>query len=119
MPRQPFSIFCIIIGFLIATLGALVLFAQCIEWWSFGNWNPVSVRYAFDYFEIQPPYFISTALGMHKIFRWARDGILDLPLNITLLGVGGFIAVIGGMHAQQTAKKAGTKKQIEAPPRRD
>ena len=108
MPRQPiFTISCVITGFVIGTLGALVLFAQWIEWFSFGNWNPISVRYAFDYFGIQPPHFISTALGFRKIFNWLRDGFLDLPLSVVLLGIGGLIAAIGGKQAQ--AKKAREK----------
>jgi len=73
MRRQPiFTISCMITGLVIGALGALVLFAQWIEWFSFGNWNPISVRYAFDYFGFQPPHFISTALGVQKI-----DGALD------------------------------------------
>ena len=108
MPRQPiFTISCVITGFVIGMLGALVLFAQWIEWFSFGNWNPISVRYAFDYFGIQPPHFISTALGIGKIFNWLGDGFLDLPLSVVLLGTGGLIAAIGGTHAQ--AKKAREK----------
>lgn len=110
MLRQPiFAISCMITGLVIGALGALVLFAQWIEWFSFGNWNPISVRYAFDYFAIQLPHFISRALGVQKIFNWLRDGFLDLPLSIILLGTGGLIAAIGGKLGQQTANKAREK----------
>ena len=75
MQRQPiFAISCMIAGFVIGALGVLVLFAQWIEWFNFGNWNPISVRYAFHYFGIQPPHFTSAALGIYKIFNWLRDG---------------------------------------------
>lgn len=103
MPRQPpFTIFCMITGFVIAALGVSVLFAQCIEWLSYGNWNPVSIGYAFGYFDIQPPHFISTASGIQKTFNWLRDKFLDLPLSIILLGIGGLIAAMGGTYFRQT-----------------
>jgi len=110
MPRQPlFTVCCMIIGIVIGALGALVLFAQCMQWLSFGNWNSVSVRYAFDYFAIHPPH-ISTALGILKIFNWLRDRLLDLPLSIVLLGIGCLIAAMA-RHAQHRAKKAREKSQ--------
>jgi hypothetical protein len=108
MRKQPvFTISLMITGFVIGALGVLVLFAQWIEWFSFGNWNPISVRYAFDYFGIQPPHFISTALGVQKSLNWLRNGVLDLPLSVVLLGTGGLIAAIGGKHAP--AKRAREK----------
>ena len=110
MLRQPpFTIFCMITGFVIAALGALVLFAQCMEWLSFGNWNPVSVRYALNYFAIHPPHFVSSAFGIPNIFNWLQDGFLNLPLSIVLLGIGGLIAAIGVRHAQQKGKEAREK----------
>lgn len=94
MTRRPlFAVLCVITGFAIGAFGALVLFAQFIEWRSFGNWNPVSIRYALDYFEVQPPHFIAS--GFQKIFNWRRDGFLDLPLSIVLLCIGSFIVVVG------------------------
>jgi hypothetical protein len=99
-----FTIFCVLIGLAIAALGVLVVCAQCIEWWNFGNWNPVSVRYAVEYFERQPSHFISRALGVLKIFNWLREEFLDLPLSVILLGIGSLIAAIGGKQALQTAK---------------
>ena len=98
-----------ILGFAIGALGMLVVFAQCIEWWSFGNWNQVSVRYAFEYFTRQSPNFILTALDVPRIFNWLRDGLLNLPLSIVLLGIGGLITAIGGIRAQRTAKNAREK----------
>jgi hypothetical protein len=112
MPRKPlFTIFCMIAGFIIGALGALVLFAQCLEWWSFGNWNPVSVRYALNYFAIHPPHFVSTAFGIQRIFNSLEDEFLNLPLSIVLLGIGGLIAAIGAKHAQQRGKKAREKSK--------
>jgi hypothetical protein len=104
-----FTVFCVITGFIIGALGALVLFAQCTEWLSFGNWNPVSVRYALNYFAIHPPHFVSSASGIQKIFNWLQDGFLNLPLSIVLLGLGGLIAAVGAKHAQQRGKKAREK----------
>ncbi len=91
-----------ITGLVIGALGALVLFAQWIEWFSFGNWNPISVGYAFDYFGLQSPHFISATLGIQRIFNWLCDAFFDLPLSLVLLGIGGLIAIIGGVHAQAT-----------------
>src|ERR1700733_281211 len=106
MPRQTlFSIICLILGFAIGALGMLVVFAQCIEWWSFGNWNQVSVRYAFEYFTRHSPNLILTAsLDISKIFNRLRDGLLNLPLSIVLLGIGCLITAIGRIRARQTAK---------------
>jgi hypothetical protein len=98
-----------IAGFTIGGLGALVLFAQCTEWLSFGNWNPVSVRYALNYFAIHRPHFVSTASSIQKIFNWLQDGFLDLPLSIVLLGIGGLIAAMGVKHAQQRGKRVREK----------
>lgn len=98
-----------ITGFIIGALGALVLFAQCIEWWSFGNWNPVSVHYALNYFAIHLPHFVSTATGIQKMFNWLEDGFLNLPLSIVLLGIGGLIAAMGAKQAQQRGKRAREK----------
>ena len=109
MPRQPLlTIFCMITAFIIGALGALVLFAQSMEWLSFGNWNPVSVRYALNYFAIHPPYLVSSA-GIQKIFKWLQDGFLDLPLSIAFLGIGGLIAAVGAKYAQQRGKRAREK----------
>ncbi len=68
-------------GILISVLGGFVLFAQFIEWDTFGNWNPVSVQYVFDYFGIVVPHFASI-------------GFSRLPLSITLLVGGGLIAAV-------------------------
>lgn len=113
MPRGPlFTIFCMIAGFAIGALGALVLFAQCAEWWSFGNWNPVSIRYAFDYFEIQPPHFNSTTLGIQKIFNWLRDGFLNLPLSIVLLGIGSLLAAVGTTTLAKNRADSGHSSKV-------
>jgi hypothetical protein len=80
--KQPlFTSFFMITGFIIAALGTLVLFAQCMEWFSFGNWNSVSVQYAFGYFDIRVPHFISICFSR-------------LPLSVTLLVVGGLTAAV-------------------------
>jgi len=105
LSKPPFAIFCMITGFVIGALGVLVLLAQCAEWLSFGNWNPVPVMYAFDYFDIQLPHFISTASGIQKILYGFRAGFSHLPLSITLLGIGGLIAAMGGKHVQHRAKR--------------
>jgi hypothetical protein len=111
MPRQPLFTICFIAGFVIGTLGGLVLSAQCIEWLSFGNWNPVSVQYALNYFAIHAPHFVSPGTGIHKMFNWLEDGFLELPLSIVLLGIGGLSAAIGAKHGQQRGKKAREKSK--------
>jgi hypothetical protein len=105
MPRLPlFTIFCMTTGFVIGTLGALIVLAQGLEWWSFGDWNPVSIGYVLDHFRIQPPNFYPTASG--KLTNWLRDKCLDFPLSIALLGIGGVIAAIGIRHARKRATTA-------------
>jgi hypothetical protein len=83
--RRLFTIICGSIGLAFGTLGALVLFAQCAEWWSFGDWNAVSLGYVFEYFKIPP----SSSGSIGHIF-------LDLPASAALLGTGILIAVLGG-----------------------
>jgi uncharacterized membrane protein SirB2 len=85
-----------ILAFAILALGALIIFAQSIEWWTFGNWNPVSVRYALGYFEIQPRSFTT-------------QKFLDFPLSMVFLAISILIAAIGVRHARRTAKKARQK----------
>jgi hypothetical protein len=88
MPRRSLlAIFCITTGLIIGALGALVLFMQFAEWWSFGNWNAVSIRYVFGHFHIQFPDVISI--------------MLDLPLSLVLLGIGGLIIAFGVKHRQK------------------
>ena len=107
MPRQSlFTILCVIAGFAIGALGGLVVIAQCMEWLSFGNWNPVSVQYGLNYFAVHTPHFGSTATGIWKIVNGLEHGLLELPLSIVLLGIGGLIAATGAWHAQQRARRA-------------
>ncbi len=96
MPRRPvFTVICLTAGFVFAALGALVLMAQCMEWLSFGNWNPVSIRYALNYFAIHTPHFGAASTGIRKFFNWLEDALLGLPLSLVLIGIGGLIAAIG------------------------
>jgi hypothetical protein len=88
--RHYFALFCLIAGLAVGALGLLVVIAQTLEWWSFGNWNPVSLRYVLDYFTIRPPHFVPMA-----------GKIWDLPANVVLLVVGALIATIGGKHWRQ------------------
>jgi hypothetical protein len=82
MPRRSLlTIFCIIAGLVIGALGALVLFMQFAEWWSFGNWNVVSIGYVLNHFHIQFPKAISI--------------VLDAPMSLVLFGIGGLIVAIG------------------------
>ena len=88
MPRRSLlTIFCIIAGLVIGALGALVLFMQFAEWWSFGNWNDVSIGYVLGHFHVLFPAVISIAL--------------DLPLSLVLFGIGGLIVAIGAKHRQR------------------
>jgi hypothetical protein len=66
------------------TFGALVLIAQFLEWYNFGNWNSVSPRYVFEYFELRPVPHISMTSTL-----W------DLPLSMILFVVGFIFSVIG------------------------
>jgi hypothetical protein len=84
------SILCIIIGLGLGTLGAVVLFAQYLEWRSFGNWNAVSLRYVLAYFEIQPLPFISPASRL-----W------DLPISTVLIAAGGALTAVGAYCRQK------------------
>ena len=96
-------------GIVFGALGALVLIAQCMEWLSFGNWNPVSARYALNYFAVHTPHFGSTTTIMRKIFNRLENGFLDLPLSMVLLGIGGLIAATGVRHAQRRGRRARQK----------
>jgi hypothetical protein len=95
--RSLLSIFCITTGAVIGALGALVLFMQLAEWWSFGNWNVVSIRYFLGHFHIQFSNFIPI--------------VLDLPLSFILLGIGGLIVAIGSkyLHKPKSSEKAPTQ----------
>jgi hypothetical protein len=87
MPRRSLlAICCIITGLVIGALGALVLFMQFAEWWSFGNWNIVSIRYVLDHFHIRYPNFITI--------------VLDLPLSLILFGIGGLVVALGCKYLQ-------------------
>jgi hypothetical protein len=88
--RTLITIVCTGVGGVIAALGAIVIFIQLAEWWSFGNWNGVSIRYVLGYYKIQSPYFAS------PMFRF-----LDLPLSPMLLGIGVLIVTIGAKYARK------------------
>lgn len=85
LSKRSFTIFCRIIGAACVVIGALVLTAQIAEWWSYGDWNAVSVRYVLNYFNILPARLIS---GGYRL--------LDFPVSVLLLGTGALIAVLGG-----------------------
>ena len=77
MPRRTlFTVCCWIIGLAFCALGALVLSAQSAEWWSYGDWNPVSIGYVLDYFNILPAPVISIG------YRF-----LDLPVSVAFFGI--------------------------------
>ena len=67
------------------SLSALVVVAQFLEWHSYGNWNPVSPRYVFEYFEMRPAHI---ALASR---------LWDLPLSLILLFAGCSIAAAYGV----------------------
>jgi len=92
--RNLFTVFCRITGVALGILGALVLSAQCAEWWSFGDWNAVSIRYVLGYFNILPQPLISTGYRL-----------LDLPLSAVLLVAGGLIAALGGRYAPRSSTR--------------
>jgi hypothetical protein len=99
MPRRSLvAIFCITTGLVVGALGALVLFMQFAEWWSFGNWNAVSIRYVLGHFHIQFPDFISI--------------VLELPLCLILLGIGGLIVAIGRRYLQKPKASEKGPQQI-------
>jgi hypothetical protein len=70
------------IGCVIAAMGVLIVAAQSLEWWAYGNWNPVTLRYVFIYFFDSPP-------------RFAAERGWNLPLSGTLIGVGALVAAVG------------------------
>jgi len=102
--RTLITMFCTGIGGVIAALGALVLFMQLAEWWSFGNWNAVSIRYVLSYYKTQSPHFAS------PMFRF-----LDLPASLMLLGIGGLIIAIGAKYRRKTASRAGVERKSTEP----
>lgn len=78
------TILCRISGAVCVILGVLVLAAQAAEWWSFGDWNTVSIRYVLGYFNILRASLISNEYGF-----------LDLPISFLLIGSGALIALLG------------------------
>jgi hypothetical protein len=78
-----FVVLCKITGFTVVALGGLILCAQCTEWLSYGNWNPVSFLYVLGYFKIQLPVFLE------------RVELLDFPVSWALLVIGSLIVVLG------------------------
>lgn len=81
--KRPLTIFCSIIGAACIGVGALVLGLQIAEWWSFGDWNAVSVRYVLGYFSIP---VIS-----------GNYGLLDLPASLLFLSGGALVVLLGAM----------------------
>ena len=86
------AVLCIIAGLAIATLGALVLLAQSLQWWSNGVWNPVSLEYVLEYYGILSPRFASQG-----ILNRLREDLLELPLSL-VLEMSGLVAIIGGTY---------------------
>ena len=85
LKRRPFPIRCRITGLVFGVLGALVRAAQFTEWWSYGDWNAVSIGYVLAYFNILPPALISIG-----------SRLLNLPVSAVLLGIGVLVAALGG-----------------------
>jgi len=73
-----------IVGIAFGMFGALVLVCQFVEWWSFGNWNTVSIGYVLNYFRIQPSHFILYPVNL-----------LALPVNFVSLSIGALMSGIG------------------------
>ena len=96
LSRRLFTIFCRIVGLTFGLLGALILAAQCAEWWSYGDWNVVSIRYVLSYFDVIPQPFMP-----------GRYGLLDLPMSALLFGAGGLIAALGGRYPSRRPGKSG------------
>jgi hypothetical protein len=70
------------VGCAIVAMGALIVAAQTLEWWSYGNWNPVTLRYVFIHFFDSPTRFAA-------VRGW------NLPLSGTLVGAGALVATVG------------------------
>jgi hypothetical protein len=70
------------VGCAIVAMGALIVAAQTLEWWNYGNWNPVTLRYVFVYFFDSPARFAA-------VRGW------NLPLSGTLVGAGALVATVG------------------------
>ena len=91
--RRPLTIFCRIIGAACVVVGALVLAAQIAEWWRFGDWNTVSVRYVLGYFNIPGTLAFSSEYGS-----------LDFPVSLLFLGAAPLIALLGGKLPRRNTK---------------
>lgn len=98
--KRSLTILSRVIGAACVGVGALVLCAQIAEWWSFGDWNAVSVRYVLGYFNL-----------LREPVTSSRYGLLDFPLNLLLIGGGILFALLGGNLPRRNAKTSTNNSQ--------
>lgn len=90
---RPLAILFRIIGAACVGAGALVLVMQIAEWWSFGDWNAVSVGYVLGYFNI-----------LKTLVPSSGHGLLNFPVSVLFIGGGVLIALLGQKLRRQDTR---------------
>lgn len=77
------------IGVIVFAAGPVIFSLQCLSWFKGGVWHAFSVQTAWDVMDAPGPQV--SWIGLQRIIDW----VLQLPLSLALMCVGGFIVWLG------------------------
>lgn len=99
-------------GALATAAGVVLLYVSSLAWLKFGTWPPNDVQVFWDNMHSQWPY-VEWIINVRKILVLAPAIVLNLPLWMAFLIVGGsiyFIGFVGGRVLDDFVNTAATAK---------